>query len=172
MAQGCLHLYYGDGKGKTTAAAGLCVRAVGAGLRCGFVQFLKGRQTSERAPLATLGVWVFAPAASPRFWFEMDEAEKEACRSLTAQALNEACARAEDLDVLVLDEALDAVELGILPENLLEDFVQNRPNSLELVLTGHCCSKALAPYADYVTQFLAEKHPYAQGLAARKGIEY
>lgn len=172
MKQGCLHLYYGDGKGKTTAAVGLCMRACGAGLRCGFLQFLKGRPTAERPPLETLGVWVLAPATGPRFWFEMDEAEKQVCRNVSAAALQEAAARMADLDLLVLDEVLDAEELGILPAGLLQEIVQKRPEALELVLTGHSCPEQLAASADYITRFLAEKHPYDKGLDARRGIEY
>ena len=172
MEHGCLHLYYGSGKGKTTAAAGLCVRAVGAGLRCGFVQFLKGRPSAERAPLEKLGVWVFAPASGPRFWFEMDAEEQQACRGVCTAALHEAFAKAAALDLLVLDEVLDAEALGALPQGLLADLVRRRPKTLELVLTGHSCPAALAALADYVTCFTAEKHPYAEGLAARKGIEY
>ena len=167
-----LHLYTGDGKGKTSAAIGLCVRARGAGLRVLFAQFLKGMETSELIPLEQLGVVVVREAPSHKFLFQMDEAEQDAYRTAQHESFRALCERAGDFDLMVLDEALDAVSCGIIPEAELLAFIDDRPAGLELVLTGRGPSPALRERADYHSDLHAVRHPYQQGVTARRGIEY
>ena len=103
MEQGLLHLYYGDGKGKTTAAMGLALRALGSGKRVVIVQFLKGGNSGEIPLLAKLGAEIYRGKAGQKFVFQMNEAEKAATRELQNRNLQNAMNRPADL--LVLDEA-------------------------------------------------------------------
>ena len=172
QTNGRIHLYTGHGKGKTTAAAGLCLRALGAGLRVLFVQFMKGRATSELKPLETLGATVFRAPTSPKFMKEMTEAEQRACA--TAQEANLAYARqqAPHYDLLVLDEVVGAISTDMVSLDAVLDFLRHRPDRLEVVLTGRNAPEPIRDIADYLSDISAEKHPYAQGVQARKGIEW
>ena len=115
---GLLHLYYGDGKGKTTAAMGLALRALGSGKRVVIVQFLKGGQSGEIPLLEQLGAVVYRGKAGQKFVFQMNEAEKAATRDL--QNKNLAAALAQPCDMLVLDEAGSAWELDMVDKALLQ----------------------------------------------------
>lgn len=171
METGLVHVYTGDGKGKTTAAVGLCARAAGCGLRAGFFQFLKDGDSGEVKTLQMLGV-VTAAAGTDKFTWDMDAAEKKACAAEQAQLLQQATALAKDVDVLVLDEVVGAVSAGMLKEADLLAFVQKKPPHLELVLTGRDAPAALLALADYATEMKALRHPFERGVAARRGIEF
>ena len=119
---GLLHLYYGDGKGKTTAAMGLALRALGSGKRVVIVQFLKGGQSGEIPLLEQLGAKIYRGKAGQKFVFQMNEAEKAATRDL--QNKNLAAALAQPCDMLVLDEAGSAWELDMVDKALLQQAVQ------------------------------------------------
>lgn len=170
--RGLVHLYTGNGKGKTTAAVGLAVRATGAGLRVQFVQLMKGRDSAECGPLERLGIRVLRTGAGEKFVFQMDAAERAACRAAHMVCLEEAGRRAVDCDLLVLDEAMGAVATGMLDEAALTVFIKEKPPGLELVLTGRDAPPAVRQLADYITDMQAEKHPYERGVPARPGIEY
>lgn len=170
--QGMIHLYYGDGAGKTTAAVGLCARGAAAGLRVVFVPFLKGRPSAEWQSLKNLGAALILPELSGKFWFEMSDAEKEDAAKQMQQAFDEGCRQSESCDLLVLDEVLDAEQIGGLRPGSIEAFLQKKPAGCEVVLTGHLAFENVLKLADYVTRFTAEKHPYNQGVQARFGIEY
>jgi cob(I)alamin adenosyltransferase len=172
-----LHVYYGDGKGKTTAAMGLALRAHGAGLSPAVVQFLKDGTSGEvRALRDGLGVPVLANTPPVRFSFQMDAAEKAAVRRENDANLGGALARLEAgaCDVLVLDEAADALALGLLDEDLLRRAVELAAGNVarELAVTGHDVPTWLKDRADYLTRMACERHPYAGGLSARRGVEY
>ncbi len=170
--KGLIHLYTGGGKGKTTAAVGLCVRALGAGLRVRFVQFMKGRGSAELAPLRQLGAHVTRATNEEKFVFQMNEQERAACQKAHRACLAEAAKTAAEWDLLVLDEALGALETGLLAEEELLPFMREKPPGLELVLTGRSAPETLRALADYVTDMRAEKHPFAAGIPARRGIEF
>ena len=129
MEQGLLHLYYGDGKGKTTAAMGLALRALGSGKRVVIVQFLKGGNSGEIPLLAKLGAEIYRGKAGQKFVFQMNEAEKAATRELQNRNLRNAMARPADL--LVLDEAGSAWELDMVDKALLQKAVRERPAARE-----------------------------------------
>lgn len=172
MSSGRIHLYTGDGKGKTTAAVGLCVRAAGSGLRVAFFQFLKNGQSGELASLQKLGIHTEA-ALCEKFLWNMDEAEKAACRRSQEEALERARALAPTLNLLVLDEAISAQHSGMLPPGALAAFLKEKPAHTELVLTGRGETQALQELADYVTEMRMLAHPYeSEGLPARRGIEF
>ena len=164
-----LHLYWGNGKGKTTAAMGLVLRALGHGQRVVIVQFLKDGTSGEIAPLRAAGAAVYA-CPNAKFTWLMDEADKAAAREASARALGQALA--EPFDLLVLDEACAALKSGILDEALLRRAVAFAKNGREVVLTGRDPAPWLQEAADYSTEMRAHKHPYADGVAAREGVEY
>ena len=112
MEQGLLHLYWGDGKGKTTAAMGLALRALGSGKRVVIVQFLKGGNSGEIPLLAQLGAEIYRGKAGQKFVFQMTPEEKAATRELQNQNL--AAAIAQPADLLILDEAGSAEELDMV----------------------------------------------------------
>lgn len=168
--QGFVHLYRGDGKGKTTAAMGLALRALGAGRSVTVFQFLKDGTSSELAPLKTLGARVYAGQRGTKFVFAMTPEEKARLREEQTRRLLEALK--EPCDLLVLDEAGDAWELDTVDPTLLKRAVLERPQGREVVLTAHSPVEWMEGAADYVTEMRCCCHPYQRGIAARKGIEY
>lgn len=164
-----LHLYWGNGKGKTTAAMGLALRALGHGRRVVIVQFLKDGTSGEIAPLRAAGAAVYT-CPNAKFTWLMDEADKAAAREASARALGRALA--EPFDLLVLDEACAALKSSILDEALLRRAVAFAKNGREVVLTGRDPAPWLQDAADYSTEMRAHRHPYADGVAAREGVEY
>jgi cob(I)alamin adenosyltransferase len=169
---GLTHIYTGHGKGKTTAAVGLAVRAAGDGLRVLFVQFLKGRATGELGPLKSLGVDVVRSPGVKKFIPDMTQQEREECGVAQHTCLNAAIDSAARYDLIILDEAFGAAETGMIDIDALAEFVKHKPDSLELVLTGRGAPQRLIELADYVSEIKAVKHPYDRGITARKGIEY
>lgn len=134
MSNGLIHLYHGDGKGKTTAAMGLAVRALGCGRRVVIVQFLKGGATGELEPLQTLGATFYRGKAGQKFVFQMNEEEKAATRALQTENLRRALA--EPADLLILDEACAAWNLNMVDRELLQNAVLHKPAEQELAMTG------------------------------------
>lgn len=171
---GLVHLYCGDGKGKTTAAVGLSVRARGSGLGVLFVQFLKAGNSAELDPLRQLGVQVISGQPTSKFIFQMNEEERQEARVFNRQRLAEVREGIQEgVDLLVLDEILGAIATDMVDEDVLLDFIASKPPHLELVLTGRDPSSKLLEAADYVSEVVMRKHPYeTQGLAARPGIEF
>ena len=152
--RGFAHLYCGDGKGKTTAAVGLSVRASGAGKSVLFTQFLKDGSSSELYVLRALpNVKVLCCERNFGFF-----------RSLQKSA--------DGVALLVLDEAVAACNHGLIEEAWLLDFLHHKPEDLEVVLTGREPSQRLLDAADYVTEMKKRAHPFDKGVSARLGIEF
>jgi cob(I)alamin adenosyltransferase len=171
--QGMLHLYMGNGKGKTTAAIGLCIRASGQGLRVVFAQFLKGGTTGERHSLAGIDNIIMLPVPSSiKFVRDMTTEEFSECRRQTMRLFRDACQLSISADLLVLDELAGAVSTGLADEAEVLAFIANRPDSLEVVITGRDPTPQLIEKADYITAMACVRHPYEKGIAARRGIEY
>lgn len=173
MKKTYLHIYYGDGKGKTTAAVGLCLRAHGAGKRILFAQFLKNGSSHENGPLKQLGVHFLAMPAQTKFYYEMSAPEqqhyKRGQQALLAEVL--VAIQTQPYDVVVLDEALDALSLGILTPQFVHELLGDVAHGFDLILTGREPG-ALLVQADYATHMQNIAHPYANGTPARLGIEY
>lgn len=169
-AQGLVHLYWGEGKGKTSAAMGLALRALGAGWRVVIVQFLKGTDTGEVPMLQRLGAEIYRGCAGQKFVFQMDAAEKAETRRLQTENLRAALSRPADL--LILDEACAAWQLEMVDRTLLQAAVLQKPAAQELVLTGRAPAGWMAERADYSTEMRCCRHPYEKGAAARKGVEF
>jgi len=171
---GLVQVYTGDGKGKTTACVGLAVRAVGAGLRVAFVQFVKGgRRSSELSMLEQLGVRVERPAeASTGLLSAIGITDEDRGAAGEAWAIAVEAIASGAYDVVVLDEACVALAHGMIDERVLLDALDGRPPHVEVVLTGRGAPAALVERADLVTEMRAWKHPFDRGIPARLGIEY
>ena len=171
--KGLVHIYCGKGKGKTTASVGLSVRAAGAGKRVLFVQFFKNGVSSEVKMLSMLpGVETLVNEKPVNFFLKMDEQQKKEAVEIYEELLKKALEQSENVDLLVLDEIISTCNYGIADENRLVDFLENKREELEVVLTGRGPSEKLLELADYVTEMTKIKHPYDEGVPARKGIEF
>lgn len=171
---GLMHIYCGEGKGKTTCSVGLTVRACGFGLHVLFMQFLKPGTSSELNVLRELpGIDVFHMTPTKKFSFQMTEEEKQEARENNRREFGEMVnmLTGDHYDMLVMDECLGAIEAGLMDEQVVLDFLKNRPEQLEVVLTGRYPSKALEEMADYVSRIDKVKHPFDKGIPARAGIE-
>lgn len=171
---GYIHIYCGDGKGKTTCGMGLCTRAAGYGYKVLIYQFMKDNKTSERKVLEALDNVTFVDGLeSEKFSFQMSTKEKEerqAYYQSQFKKITEA-AKVGNYDVLFLDEILYTIRAGLFDEVLLLDYLCQKPDHLEVILTGQGPSQALIEAADYVSSIQKIKHPFDKGLPARKGIE-
>lgn len=170
-----IHIYFGDGKGKTTAATGLAVRAAGAGMRVLFTQFLKSGASSERAVLQKIEAITLTPCPqSLPFTFQMGP-EEFARYKKDYGALLERCFSSQTLaenDMVVLDEVFSLIDCGMLTEEKLLGFLRAVPEDKEFVLTGHKVSPRFIELCDYASEIKKISHPYDKGAAARRGIEY
>lgn len=172
MKQGLVHLYCGDGKGKTTAAIGLCVRAAGRGLRVLLVQFLKGNPTGELAILDKLEqVTVLRQTEQLGFTFRMNEQQKQPAAQVQQQLFEQARRQMQQYDLLILDEVMAAINTGMLSVQQVAELIEHRPPQLELVMTGRNPPQQLVELSDYVSQIEKKKHPFDNGIPARDGIE-
>lgn len=170
---GLIHLYCGDGKGKTTAALGLALRAAGAGKRVVFTQFFKDGSSSEIEPLAALpGVRVFHADTVRGFYRNMTPTQREQAGKDYTALFRQVTQAAQEADLLILDEIVSACNRGVVPEKLVTDFLREKPVRLEVVLTGRNPSAALLELADYITEMRKLRHPFDRGIGARKGIEF
>ncbi|MCC8067136.1 MAG: cob(I)yrinic acid a,c-diamide adenosyltransferase [Clostridiales bacterium] len=171
---GLIHIYCGDGKGKTTTGMGLCARAAGYGLKVLIYQFMKDNSTSERKVLSlSENITIVDGLPQEKFSFRMTPEEKAERKSYYEQQLRTVTQKATDeaYDVLFLDEAIYTIRAGLLDEALLLDFLQKKPAHLEVILTGQNPSQELIEMADYVSEIRKIRHPFDKGLRARKGIE-
>lgn len=171
-----LHLYTGDGKGKTTAAMGLALRAAGHGQRVLVAQFMKDGTSGELAALAELpGVTVYAASPFHGFTFQMTAEElAQAALSQTAQAQQlTALIRSSHPQTVILDELAMALHAGLVSDEAAQALLAAALEHAETVVTGYQAPAWLHDRADYVSVIHAEKHPYmTEGLAAREGVEW
>ena len=174
--RGFIHIYFGTGKGKTTAALGLAIRAAGCGKKVIVVQFLKDWNCGEIESLSRLEN-ITIIKSSPfggKFVFDMTDDEKLALKANQDECLRKALDMQLNglCDLLVLDESVDAYQLGVLDKIVFEDLLRNKPDALELVITGHKPETWMLENADYTTEMVKHKHPFDDGINARRGIEF
>lgn len=170
--KGLIHIYCGDGKGKTTAAAGLAIRAAGNGLQVLFVQFMKNGPSGELKSFERFdNIAVLRGEGSAKFAWDMNDSEKAEAQRMQEAILENAAGQAGRYDMLVLDEVIGTCGAGFLEIQKLYDFLDHKPEKLEVVLTGRNPDGELIRRADYVSEIKKVKHPYDRGIHARKGIE-
>ncbi|KUO59416.1 MAG: hypothetical protein APF84_07595 [Gracilibacter sp. BRH_c7a] len=174
--KGLFHIYTGEGKGKTTAALGLALRAYGQGFKILYCQFLKSGDSGEYKGLDLFNDNLTVIKSQPvrGFIWNMQPEERERICQEQSDLFAKVVSQAEtgEYNLVILDEAVLAYELGILKTEEVQRFIQNRPQTLELVFTGRGNSQDLIALADYVSEIVKIKHPYDQGIEMRKGIEY
>lgn len=165
-----IQVYTGDGKGKTTAAFGLALRAHGQGLTVEIFQFLKKGTGGEVKAARKLGIGVHQYGSGS--WL-VDRAPTEEEERLAARGLEKAAAVVRNgCQLVILDEISHAINLGLLPLAALIRFIEKLPAGTELVLTGRAMPEELTARADLVTEMKEGKHPYQKGIKARRGMEY
>lgn len=163
-----IHVYVGDGKGKTTASVGLSVRAAGHGFKVLFMQFLKDDSSGEVEVLRQIpGIEVVHCPVNYGFTFQMTEEQKRETTEEYDRMLDKAIA--SDAFLIVLDEIIHALNAGLIDEKKLERVLDKE---CEIVLTGRDAPEWLADRVDYFTNVQKIKHPYDKGVQARIGIEF
>lgn len=170
MKKGLVHIYTGNGKGKTTCAFGLAVRCAGHGNKVVVYQFLKATPTGEVCSCEKLNIEIKRVAPTDKFWIGMSDEEKASTIRETENAL--AHIFDTPCDLLILDEVICATDIGIISTEKLIEIIKNKPSSTELVLTGRNMPAELAEYADYISEINCIKHPYEKDICAREGIEF
>ena len=174
-----IHLYTGDGKGKTTAAIGLCIRAAGWDQQVCFAQFMKGNDTGELHLLKSLpGVTILRSEKNFGFYSSMSESDKEELTEIHNRILDRILEFVESgkCQLVILDEITYPVNWGLLDMEKLKRLLtfgkQGADKEIELVLTGRSAQVFLSDMADYITEMKCMRHPYEKGTGARKGIEF
>lgn len=169
--QGYVQIYTGDGKGKTTAALGLALRAAGAGLKVFFAQFIKSSPYSEIKALERFSDLIRIRQFGRGCFIRGNPCQEDV--DLARQALDaiEAALRSGDYDMVIADEANVAFGCRLVSEADLIGLIDARPSHVELVLTGRNAPEGVIERADLVTEMKSVKHYYEKGVPARKGIE-
>lgn len=171
----CIHIYCGDGKGKTTAALGLALRASGCGKKVFITRFLKTDHSGEVEALKHIpGITLTPCDKSFGFFSKMTKEQKAEAKDYYSRLLCATLDRAEreEFDLLILDEIMAVCNFGLADQKALMEFLDRRPGKLEVVLTGRDPWKELIDRADYVSEIRKVKHPFDKGIRARRGIEY
>ncbi len=172
LEKGYIHIYTGSGKGKTTAALGLGLRAAGAGLKVHMIQFMKGRRYSELDAVEKIPDFTVSQHGRDEF------VSKENPEQIDIDLAQKGFAKAQEIikngkyDMVILDEINVAVDYNLVPLDDLLKLIEEKPEKLELVLTGRYAHPELVKIADLVTEMLEIKHPYQTGVQARKGVDY
>jgi len=172
LEKGFIQIYTGNGKGKTTAAIGLGIRATGEGLKVYMIQFMKGRKYSEISALENIKNFTVVQFGRDEFvskehpdQIDIDYARKgfEHAKKIIQQG---------EYDVVILDELNVAVDYNLIPLNDVLQLLSEKPEKVELILTGRYASPEIVRHADLVSELLEIKHPYQTGVENRKGIDW
>lgn len=175
LEKGLIHIYTGDGKGKTTAAVGQGTRTSGGGYKVLMTQFLKGDDTGELYSIEKMApnFEIKRFASIKNFYRNLDEAGRQQVQQeandgikFIQTALEEEC-----YNLIIMDEIMAVLYLEIIPVEVVVNLLKNKPEHVEMILTGRNAPEELIQLADYVTEMKMIKHPFQQGIYARKGIE-
>ncbi|MGN0466531.1 MAG: cobyric acid synthase [Lachnospiraceae bacterium] len=170
--KGYVHLYCGDGKGKTTCSMGLLIRAAGSGKKVLLHQFMKDNSSSERNIISGIpNITILPGEEKVCFTFSMTEEEKSIQKLKNDKMIEKISNMMKDYDMIVLDEVLYAITKGVLSEKIVLELLDNRPENVEVVLTGRNPSEAMIERADYMSEIKKIKHPFDEGVKSRVGIE-
>jgi cob(I)alamin adenosyltransferase len=169
--KGYVQVYTGDGKGKTTAALGLALRAAGAGLRVFIAQFVKGAEYSEIKALARFSDLITLRQYGRGCFIGHDPGEED--KRMAGSGLEEAESAmvSGNYQVIILDEINIATHFSLLPVERLLETIRKKPAGVELVMTGRKADTRIVEIADLVTEMREIKHYYQKGVEAREGIE-
>lgn len=172
LEKGYIHVYTGPGKGKTTAVLGLGLRAAGAGLKVYMIQFMKGRRYSELDAVDQLPNFTIVQYG--RDEFVSKEKPEQVDIDLAQQGFTHAkeVVKNGKYDLVILDELNVAVDYNLIALDDVLKLIEEKPEKLELVLTGRDAHPELVKVADLVTEMLEIKHPYQKGVMARKGVDF
>ncbi|SDK69660.1 cob(I)yrinic acid a,c-diamide adenosyltransferase [Natronincola ferrireducens] len=175
LEKGLIHIYTGDGKGKTTAALGQGTRTAGGGLKVLMVQFLKGDDTGELYSIERLApnFQLIRFAAMNKFYFQLNEEEKAEVKNSVKEGLYTIKRHLdeENYNLIILDEIMAVLYNKIIAVEEIIEILDNKPDHIEMILTGRNAPEELINLADYVTEMRMIKHPFEKGIYARKGIE-
>lgn len=172
LEKGLVHVYTGAGKGKTTAALGLGLRAVGAGLKVHMIQFMKGRKYSEIDAIKNLPNFTISQYGRDEF------VNKEKPEKIDIELAKKGLTYAKEIiksgkyDVVILDEINVALDYKLISLEDVFKLIKEKPEKLELVLTGRYAHPEIVKLSDVVTEMLEIKHPYQKGVICRKGIDF
>ena len=168
---GLVHIYTGEGKGKTSAGMGLIVRALGRGLRVKIIQLFK-RNTGEQFFFENSGIKYLHFKPLHPYFKNYDEKELENLKREFLEFWNDAIRDIEEYDLLLIDEVGPGLNWEVIPEKLIFDLIENKPKNMELILTGRDFPNSIKEKANYVSEVKKIKHPYDKGTLAREGVEY
>ncbi len=175
METGLIHIYTGEGKGKTTSSVGLGVRALSHGLKVCYSYFSKKPSmfgNTEVNTLEKLGATIMGSESQHPSFNKIVTHKSHSDISKENFENVKKIISTEDFDMLIMDEILISVGQNFIPEIDLINFIKNKPEKLELVMTGRGATEALIELADYVSYIQMIKHPYQKGIASREGIEF
>ncbi|MBI5380201.1 MAG: cob(I)yrinic acid a,c-diamide adenosyltransferase [Nitrospirae bacterium] len=173
LDRGLIIVHTGEGKGKTTAALGLAVRAMGQGLRVLIIQFIKGAwKTGEQELAKRYADLCEIYAVGEGFTWDTKNPEQDKQKVREGWELAMERLRTGRFDLLILDEMNCVLSYGYFPVEEVLRFLKEKPPALHVVLTGRGAPPEIVAAADLVTEMLAIKHPYEQGYKARRGIEF
>jgi cob(I)alamin adenosyltransferase len=173
LEKGLVQVYTGNGKGKTSAAFGAALRAVGQGLKVYIIQFIKGGfdygELHSVKHLPNLKLTAFGRG---RFIIEATPPKEDVQKAQEGFELAEKVVSSGEYDIVVLDEINVVMHLRMISVDEIVKLIKNRPKHVELILTGRNAPSQIIEIADLVTEMKEIKHPYAKGIPSRKGIEY
>ena len=169
--KGYVHIYTGDGKGKTTSAIGLAIRAAGYGMRSYIGQFMKGMHYGELDALKAIPLITIEQFGGDCCIRKEDVTEKEVKQAKDGLTRAKAVIRSKEYDLVILDEIIVSIWFELLTESDVLALLDECPDHLELVLTGRRATRALIDRADLVSEIKNVKHYFDRGVLARKGIE-
>jgi cob(I)alamin adenosyltransferase len=165
-------VYTGNGKGKTTSAIGLGIRAVGAGLKVHMLQFMKGRKYSELSTLDNLKDFTYSQHGRDEFVNKKNPEKIDIDMAQEGLKHAKKLIKSNKYDMIILDEINVAVDFNLIALEDVLRLIQEKPERLELVLTGRYANPKIVESADYVTEMLEIMHPYKKGVQARKGFDF
>jgi cob(I)alamin adenosyltransferase len=176
LEQGYVQVYTGNGKGKTTAALGLGLRAAGNKYKVYMIQFLKSGKTGELQGIEALKPYfeVFRFEKPRGFFWTLNEEQKKELKEEVQEAYNFAMQVFEEnlCDILILDEIMGALRNQLVTEDQIISLIEKRPQNMELIMTGRDVPEEIIKRADLVTEMKDIKHYFNAGVGFRKGIEY
>jgi cob(I)alamin adenosyltransferase len=173
LKKGFVHIYTGNGKGKSTAAIGLAIRAAGFGLKTYIAQFMKEYPYNELVSLKLLSEWITIEQFGGDEFVYKKELPNEEQLDKTRRGLQTAKEKmlGGEYDLIILDEAIVSIYFKLIETEELIEFIKQKPKNVELILTGRYCPEELIKLADLVTEMKEVKHYYQKGITSRSGIE-